>query len=143
MKKTSENSLYWLVINRFRQHQLLRFLAVGTLNTGFSFGVYSSLIYLGWDFRLANFLALVIGVLFSFKTQSVLVFFNSDNRLLWRFIIGWAVIYFATIELIGYFISLGLDAYSAGALAVPFSAMLSYLIQKRFVFYSRIQNVVK
>jgi putative flippase GtrA len=134
MKIFAENSLFRFTVDSFRKYQLLRFLSVGTLNTVFSFGVYSFLVYLGVNFRLANLAALVLGILFSFKTQSALVFLNRENRRLARFILGWAAIYFATIGLIGYLISLNFDPYSAGALAVPFSTACSYWVQKHFVF---------
>jgi putative flippase GtrA len=114
--------------------QIFRFVAVGMINTGFSYGVYAYFIFLGFDYALANLLALLLGILFSFKTQGRFVFRNSDNRLFGRFLIGWAVIYLATITLIGQFIALGLNAYVSGALALPFSTTLSYLLQKYFVF---------
>lgn len=117
-----------------KQYQLLRFVAVGVINTIFSYGIYSALLYLSIDFRLANLVALIIGILFSFKTQSSFVFFNRNNRLLGRFFIVWLGIYFINIGLIWYLMRLGLNPYSAGALAVPFSTGFSYLFQKRFVF---------
>jgi len=79
-------------------------------------------------------LALVTGILFSFKTQGRLVFHNSDHRLLGLFVLSWVVIYLCTITLIGRMIALGLNAYSAGAFAVPIVTVLSYLTQKYFVF---------
>lgn len=111
-----------------------RFVLVGILNTSFSYGIYAVLLFVGFGYALANFVALVMGILFSFKTQGRLVFGNPDNRLFGRFVLSWALIYLCTITLIGWIIALGLDAYSAGALALPFSVVLSYLIQKHFVF---------
>lgn len=118
----------------FKSSQILRFLVVGTVNTGFSYGVYAVLLYLGLDYTLANLTALVLGILFSFKTQGVLVFRNADNRLLGRFIFGWTAIYLANITVIGSIMSMGLNAYVAGALALPFSTLLAYVVQRCFVF---------
>lgn len=114
--------------------KLVRFVIIGTLNTGFSYLIYAALLYAGLGYQLANLLALVVGILFSFKTQGRFVFDNPDNHLLGRFVISWALIYLCTITLIGWIIALGFDAYSAGALALPFSVVLSYLTQKYFVF---------
>lgn len=120
--------------NRFRQRQVLRFIFVGTVNTLFSYLIYAGLLFIGLNYSLANLLALVIGILFSFKTQGHFVFLNPDNRLLGRFILSWGLIYLCTIIFIGRIIAIGLDAYSAGAFALPLNVILSFLIQKYFVF---------
>lgn len=122
------------LISQLRECQVLRFVIIGIVNTSFSYGIYAGLLFVGIGYALANLMALVIGILFSFKTQGHLVFGNPDNRLLGRFVLTWIFVYFFTITLIGRIIALGFDAYSAGALAFPFSAALSYLIQKYFVF---------
>ena len=114
----------------------MRFALVGTLNTGFSYLIYAGFIFAGLGYQLANLLSLCIGILFSFKTQGHFVFNNRDNRLLGRFIVSWIGIYFCVIFIIGQIISFGFNAYSAGALTLPFSVILSYLAQKYFVFRS-------
>lgn len=121
-------------LHRYLNTQFWRFIAIGVVNTGFSYSIYAFSLFLGFKYAIANLLALSFGILFSFKTQGRFVFRNSDNRLFGRFLLGWAVIYLATITLIGQLIGLGLDAYVAGALALPFSTALSYLTQKYFVF---------
>lgn len=113
---------------------LIRFVLVGVLNTTFSYLIYAGLLYVGLGYQLANFLALVVGIFFSFKTQGHLVFDNPDNRLLGRFVVSWALIYLCTITLIGWIMTWGFDAYLAGALSLPFSVALSYSTQRYFVF---------
>lgn len=107
---------------------------MGGVNTAFSYAFYALFLFLGFGYAIANLMALMLGILFSFKTQGRFVFNNSDNRRFGRFVLTWVVIYLATIALIGQFIALGLNAYAAGALALPFSTGLSYLSQKYFVF---------
>ena len=123
-----------MLIGQLRKCQVLHFLIIGIVNTSFSYGIYAGLLFVGVSYALANLVALVTGILFSFKTQGRLVFGNPDNRLLGRFILSWGLIYICTIIFIGRIIALGLDAYSAGALALPLSVLLSYLTQKYFVF---------
>lgn len=123
-----------LIRHGLKSNQLIRFILVGAVNTGFSYGVYACMLFVGVGYALANLLALVLGILFSFKSQGSFVFHNKDNRRLGRFIFLWVIIYLATIALIGRLIGLGFDAYTAGALAVPFSTLLSYFGQKYFVF---------
>jgi putative flippase GtrA len=112
----------------------IRFVLVGVLNTGFSYLIYAVLLFGGLGYQLANLFALLVGILFSFKTQGYLVFDNPNNRLLGRFVVSWVLIYVCVITLIGWLIAFGFDAYSAGALTLPFSVVLSYLAQKYFVF---------
>lgn len=116
--------------------QAFRFLAIGVVNTGFSYAVYAFFLWLGLGYAAANLVALILGILFSFKTQGRFVFKNTENRLFGRFLLSWALIYLATITVIGQFIALGLNAYVSGALALPFSTVLSYLTQKYFVFHT-------
>lgn len=117
--------------------QQVRFVAVGLLNTGFSYAVYAMFLFAGFGFKSANLAALVLGILFSFRTQGALVFRNNDGRLFLRFVAGWTVIYLLTISAIGLFVELGANAYLAGFMALPVSTVLSYLVQKHFVFRPR------
>lgn len=118
----------------WRRSQVLRFAITGAFNTGLGYGIYAGLVFFGLGYALANLLALVIGILVSFKTQGRFVFDNRSNRLLGRFIASWVIIYLLTVALIGRLIAYGFDAYIAGALAVPFSTILSFLAQKYLVF---------
>ena len=116
------------------QYRFTRFLLIGGINTAFSYSLYAFLVFLGINYAIASLMALIGGILFSFKTQAIFVFNNSDNRLLGRFIICWVLIYFGNIAFIKAMLMLGLDAYVAGALAIPPIAILSYLMQKFIVF---------
>ncbi len=115
---------------------LLSFVLVGILNTSFSYLIYAAFLLIGLGYQLANLIALIIGILFSFKTQGRFVFGNPDNRLLGRFVFCWVIIYFCTTLVIGWIVSFGFNAYVAGALSLPFSVILSYLTQKFLVFRS-------
>jgi len=114
--------------------RILRFLVVGGVSTGFSYGVYALLLFLGWNYATANFAALIAGILFSFKTQGTLVFENADNRLIWRFALCWLAIYGVNVLFIREMIAVGIDRYVAGALAIPAIAALSYVVQRFVVF---------
>ena len=129
-----KTSLFTALFAKAKSIRAIRFLVVGVLNTSFSYLIYAGFLYIGLGYQLANFLSLVVGILFSFKTQGRLVFNNPDNRLLGRFVLSWLVIYLCVIGFIGRIIALGLDAYTAGALSLPLSVGLSYLTQKYFVF---------
>lgn len=122
------------LISSARAHHIFRFLVVGVINTVFSYLVYALCLYVGFKYQIANLIALVLGIIFSFKTQGRFVFKNTDQRLIGRFVMSWAFIYFFTIILIGRIIELGFSAYWAGIIALPFTALVSYLVQKYIVF---------
>ena len=117
-----------------RDRQIFRFVLVGVLNTGFSYLVYAALLYLGLNFAVANLGACALGILFSFRTQGVLVFHNPAPHLLLRYASFWLVIYMCNIGLIKLFVLAGLNAYVAGALALPPIVAMSFILQKYFVF---------
>ena len=121
-------------MRRLLRIQFVRFLLVGTLNTGFSYGIYALCLWLGLHFVAANLVALLLGVVFSFGTQGRLVFHNADPRRFLQFTLFWAVIWGCNIGLIRLLMEMGLGAYAAGALALVPVTLLSYVGQKLFVF---------
>jgi putative flippase GtrA len=122
------------IIYKAFNFRVLRFLVVGIFNTSFSYGIYAILLYAGLQYNLANLGALIMGILFSFKTQGKYVFRNTNNKLFFRFVISWAVIYLFNICIIGGFIKLGFNAYISGAIALFPVTVFSYIALKTFVY---------
>jgi putative flippase GtrA len=116
------------------EKRFILFLLVGGFNTAFSYSIYAFFLFIGLNYAFANLLALATGILLSFKTQGVFVFKNPDNRLLGRFLVCWALIYMGNIFFIKKMLTLGLNAYVAGVLAIPPVVVFSYLTQKFIVF---------
>ena len=114
--------------------RLLRFLLVGVLNTAFSYSLYVSFVWAGLHFATANLCATAVGIVFSFRTQGALVFGNRDWRLLRRFVPVWIFVYGINVALIAVFVRGGFNPYVAGALALPPTVALAFLLQRRFVF---------
>lgn len=111
-----------------------RFLLVGLLNTAFGYGCFTLLLYAHLHYSLALFIATILGILFNFKTTGALVFKSSNNILIFRFVLVYAVVY--GINLIGVeaFLRLGFTPYLGGAILVFPMAALAFILQKRFVF---------
>jgi putative flippase GtrA len=117
--------------------QFALFVGVGIFNTGFSYGAYVLFVYAGLAYAIANLCALCLGILFSFRTQGILVFKEpSYGRFFW-FVSVWMVIYGVNTLLIGLFIRMGFNAYVGGAFALPVTTALSFVAQKYFVFRKR------
>lgn len=118
----------------FRDHQFVRFVLVGVANTGFSYAVYAMLLYAGLNYALANLGACLLGIMFSFRTQGILVFRNPAWRPLSKYVAFWLLIYLCNIGLIKALLSCGFNPYAAGALALAPIVALSYTLQKYVVF---------
>lgn len=118
----------------FGRNLLLRFLAVGLLNTLFGYGVYAFLLFLGANYAWALFFSTVLGVLFNFKSTGFLVFGSVDNRLIFRFILVYLVLYILNAILIKSLHVAGIDFYLSGALLILPMAILAFFMNKCFVF---------
>lgn len=125
-------SLPWM--RKLLQVKLLRFLLVGVLNAAFGYGCFAGFLYLGLHYSTALLLATVLGVAFNFKSTGALVFGSKNNKLIFRFVAGYGVVYGTNVVGIAALKLLGVEPYLAGmALIVPM-ALLSFVINNRFVF---------
>jgi putative flippase GtrA len=118
----------------FIRHQFLRFLLIGIGNTVFSYGAYAALIFVGFEYRVASLLALLLGIAFSFTTQGTVVFRNATRVTLVKFVAAWALLYLFNIALIALFMSASMNAYLAGAVATAPVTLVSYFVLKFAVF---------
>lgn len=117
--------------------QFFRFATIGMVNTVFSYGIYAAAIFLGFSYVIASLVSLVLGILFSFKTQGAFVFKNTDNRLFFLFVLNWLLIYLFMVGFIAIMVRIGFNEYWAGILAMPPLAIFSYLTQKFIVFKNK------
>lgn len=119
------------------KQQVIRFIAVGVVNTLFGYGIYVLLIYLGLNYMIAVLFATVAGVLFNFKTIGRYVFKSTDSSLLLKFIIVYTIIYGINTGLIWLFSLWNIDYYTAGFLAIVPCAAISFILNKLFVFQEK------
>lgn len=122
------------LIQQAWNYRWIRFLAIGAVNTGFSYAVYAGLVYLGLNYALSNLASLLLGILFSFRTQSKFVFNGGRSHVFLRYLGVWAAIYCINVAIIALLLKLGMNSYSAGALAIVPTAVSSYFLQKLLVF---------
>jgi putative flippase GtrA len=116
------------------QHKLIRFFLVGGLNTVFGYCIFALLLWVGFAYPWALLTGTVLAILFNFKTYGHLVFHTKSNRLLFRFIIVYGILYLFNYAGLRICLSAGLNAYIGGAiLAIP-TGLLGFLLNKRFVF---------
>jgi putative flippase GtrA len=114
--------------------QFIRFVAVGVLNTGFSYAVFAALVWAGMPASIALLLSTIMGIVFNFFTTGRLVFNNRDMRRLWRFLAAYGVVYLINLGLLSFLRSWGLPAVPAQGLCLLAMVPVSFVLQKLFVF---------
>lgn len=122
------------LIRHSLSNKFIRFLFVGGLNTAFGYSVYAILIYLHFHYSLAALMGMIFGVLFNFKTTGRLVFKNKNNRLLFKFIGVYAIIYVINTASLKVFNFIKVDMYLAGAVLLLPMAVIAFILNKNFVF---------
>lgn len=114
--------------------EIIRFIISGSVNTVFSYSIYAIFIFFGFSYLIANFFALALGIVLGFILSEKVVFRLYNKRVLIKYLLGWSFIYSIISPLIGILCKTGLNPYASGFIALPFSALASYLVQKYFVF---------
>ncbi|MBS4759614.1 MAG: GtrA family protein [Clostridium sp.] len=112
----------------------VKFVLVGILNTLFGYCAYAVLLFLGLHYSLAVILSTIAGVLFNFKTTGTLVFQNRNNGLIFKFFAVYAIICSINILLLKIAKIFAVNLYLAGFVTTCFMAVLSFLLNKNWVF---------
>jgi len=114
--------------------QIIKFIVTGSVNTVVYYLLFSFFIYIQLDYKIAVLFATIIGVLFSFKTFGKYVFNNKNNKLIYKFFIVYAVIYILNILFIYLFNLYVNDYYSSGLFSTLICAIISFVLNKNYVF---------
>jgi len=122
------------MLKRFFNKTFIKFLFVGGLNTVFGYSAFALFIFWGLYYPFAVIISTILGVLFNFKTTGKLVFNNSKNNLLFKFIGVYGIICFLNIMFLRVFEIFKVNMYFAGAVLVLPMAILSFGLNKKFVF---------
>ncbi len=115
--------------------QFIRFLLIGTLNTAVAYCLYALFIFSGLHYALAVLCSTLLGIGFSFKTFGKWVFFNPDNRRIFRFFAVYTGCYFLNVGILKCLTFFGLkNLYLAGLVSSFLVAIVSFFFNKFFVF---------
>jgi putative flippase GtrA len=114
--------------------RLLRFLAVGGLNTAFGYAAYAAFVLLRAPLLLAVAAATVLALLFNFASYGRLVFGSTSYRLLPRFLLFYVSLGALDLGLLRLLGAAKVDALLAQALLLPVLAASGYLGLRSFVF---------
>ncbi|WP_373034642.1 GtrA family protein [Sulfurimonas sp.] len=114
--------------------QIIRFIAVGIVNTLVYYFLYSLFIYLEFDYKLAVLFSSLIGMLFSFITFGRYVFSNNNKKLIGKFFLVYAILYVCNIGIISLVEVIIHNYYISGFLATICCAILSFILNKWYVY---------
>jgi putative flippase GtrA len=123
------------MIYKIWQYQIVKFLFVGVLNTIVGYSLFALFIFLDFHYTIATLLATLLGVLFNFKSIGTIVFQSHNNRLIFKFILTYIIIYLLNIFGLYILQTLGYtDMYINGLVLIMPLAIISFLLNKYFVF---------
>lgn len=134
MFENSGNLLHQSLLKKSLDHQFIRFVLAGGVNTVFGYAVFASLIKLGLHYTLAIFLGTCLGILFNFHTFGHFVFRQLRYRLIPKSIISYGIIYVLNVLTVKSLLLCQFNIYVAGAISTVLMAFFSYLFNKRWVF---------
>ena len=118
------------------KRQIINFIFIGILNTVVGYSLYALFIFLNFYYVVAAFLATVLGILFNFQTFGRFVFTASNNASLIRFFSVYGVVFIVNVLLIKISVGFGYNEYISGLFALFPCAIISFLLNKFYVFRS-------
>lgn len=122
--------------------RILRFLAVGLLNTGFGYLSYTVFVLAGAPLWLAVGGSTVLAFLFNFFSYGGLVFGGAHRRMLPRFLTFYAVLGLLNFLLLRALGLVGLGPLVAQAVLLPVLAVVGYVGMRQFVFRENGQTLI-
>lgn len=115
--------------------QLFKFIVVGIVNTIFYYLLYALFIYLGLAYYVSVVFATIIGIVFSYSTFSKMVFNSNKNvKSFLKFIFVYSINIALNIFLIKLYTYFDNNLYIAGLFATIIVAIVSFILNKFFVF---------
>lgn len=119
---------------RLAHSTLVRFVAVGVLNTAFSYLFYAALVLAGLDYRWSLTVCSAVAIVWNFNTTGRLVFGNRRQALIVKFVVGYGAIYLVNLGLLVLLARLGVGELARQAVALPLIVVLSFLLNRGWVF---------
>ena len=128
-------SLRRSLADRATRREFVRFLAVGLLNTGFGYLVFSVSIFAGVPPMPSLVLTYLLGVPFNFMTTGTLVFDDHRRALFWRFVVAYGVIYVFNVASYHLLVAaVGAGPLVAQAICLPAVAVFAFILFKVHVY---------
>jgi len=114
--------------------QVVRFVAVGALNTAFGYAIFAAGVLAGLPSGVALAIAMVIGVIFNFFTLGRLVFDSRDPSRLPRFVGVYALTYVVNLAMLALWQRIGVGPLLAQLACLPVTVSLTFVLMRFLVF---------
>lgn len=115
-------------------NQFFRFVVIGGVNTVVGYLIFAFFVFVGFHYSIASLFATILGVMFNFKTTGKFVFGNHNNRLIFRFIGVYLIAYLLQVVALNVLLKHNVDLFLAGALVIGPVAIVTFILNKKFVF---------
>ena len=126
-----------LVAYTLQSSRLIRFLAVGLVNTAFGYAVFLVALRLGAVAAVALMISTLAGIAFNFQTSRHIVFRSRRAGLTLRFSLVYVAVFAINCTALAGLRRMGLPNGMGQAVMVLPMAMLAFAMQRGFVFKTR------
>jgi putative flippase GtrA len=128
------------LVKRLLQNRLVRFFMVGGINSLFGYSVFSFLVWTDLPYPTGVVIVgTIIGICFNFNSYGRIVFQNKNYKLIWKFCLVYFVLAIFNQFFLSVFEHFKFDRYLSGALLAVPSGLLGFVLNRTFVFSSKIK----
>jgi len=129
------------LIKRMFKLAFIKFIFVAGINTLFGYSIFALAVFILKDKYIATIVSTILGILFNFKTYSVLVFNSKDNSKIFRFFGVYLITLSIQLSMLKLLSVCGVvNPYIAGGILLLPISLLSFLLMRKFVFYWKTVN---
>jgi putative flippase GtrA len=125
-----------VVMYELLQHPVLRFVAVGAVNTLFGYGIFFLTYEVTDNTTLSLVVSTLLGIIFNFYSTGIVVFHGTDFYRIWPFMAVYATVFLCNIAGLHVCYHLSVSPLFGQAALLPVITTLSYLLNRTFVFSS-------
>jgi len=116
-------------------HEILKFITIGLLNTFVGYIVFSIIYYISNSSIVSLVLAYVLGILFNYKTYSKYVFTNANKRIFRNFVFIYISIFLLNNLILHLFSTVNqVNIYISQLIAILIVTPTLYILNKKYVF---------
>lgn len=121
-------------------YKSIKFVIVGGINTGITYGIYVALIYIGLHYSIALTLEYIIGIVSGYFMNLYWTFASHKkcHRSFMKYSSSYILIYFINLILLALLVNNGLmGAVLAQLVILVITTIISFIIQNKWVFKSQ------
>jgi len=122
-------------LSRITEYRFNKFIITGSINTLFGYVVFSLLIYLNLEYKIALFISYLFGIIFNFITYKFFVFdvpFNTKRLV--RYLIVYIVTYNINLFLLDFAFEIFSNYYMSQLFVLPLIVLLTWFLLNKWVF---------